>query len=173
MVNLLQHGRELIQAAPLKSSQLEFYAAELLGKLSEQQIITAIKHHSLDNHWPSVNEILAFNQQATRSDKTEIQSLANRAIALLRFPQRDGQDRASEADPEAYSLLMKAGRWYDLHMRSEDPRNLRDLKYELKSLAEDAMRSSKTSTQTLLNPVSNKAQLDSSNHQQPLSLEMK
>jgi hypothetical protein len=151
MVSLLQHGRALIQKEPLKSNQIEFYAAELLRELSEEQILAAVKHHSLDNHWPSVNEILAFNQKASSSDKAQIDSLAQRAIALLRYPQRDGQDAAEKADPQAYALLMKAGRWYDLHVRSEDPRAMRELRYELKTLAEDALKTAKAGSKTLLN----------------------
>lgn len=150
MVNLLQHGRELIQKEPLKSNQIEFYAAELLRELSEEQILAAIKHHSLDNHWPSVNEILAFNQKASSSDKAQIDSLAQRAISLLRYPQRDGQDAAEKADSQAYALLMKAGRWYDLHVKSEDPKAMRELRYELKTLAEDALKTAKAGSQALL-----------------------
>jgi hypothetical protein len=149
MENLLQHGRELIQKEPLKSSQIEFYAAELLTKLSESQILAAIKHHSLDNHWPSINEILAFNQKATSDDKAEAEKLVQRAINLLRFPQNGGSTRASESDPEAYALLSKAGRWYDLHTRCENFRGMTDLRFELKTLATDALRTSKQGHQAL------------------------
>lgn len=143
MENLLQHGRELIQREPLKSSQIEFYAAELLPKLSEQEILAAIKHYSLDNHWPSVNEILGFNQKAVSDDKAEAEKLVQRAIALLRYPQNGGDSKAYEVDPEAFNLLTKAGRWYDLHVRSESPRAMTDLRFELKTLALDAMKTSK------------------------------
>ena len=170
MESLLQHGRELIQKEPLKSSQLEFYAAELLPKLSEADILAAIKHHSLDNHWPSVNEILAFNQKATSSDKAEAEKLVSRAIALLRYPQNGGDSKASESDPEAYSLLMKAGRWYDLHVRSESPRAMTDLRFELKTLAEDALKTAKNGQQTALNSSGNQPQLEASKKQlQPSS----
>lgn len=83
--------------------------------------------------------------------KSESTQLAQRAIALLRYPQRDGQDAAEKADPQAYALLMKAGRWYDLHVRSEDPRAMRELRYELKTLAEDALKTAKAGSKTLLN----------------------
>lgn len=149
MESLLQHGRELIQKEPLKSSQIEFYAAELLPKLTEQEILAAIKHHSLDNHWPSVNEILAYNQKAVSSDKAEAEKLAQRAIDLLRFPQREGHELAAQKDPEAYALLSKVGRWYDLHTRAEHPRGLSDLRHELKTMAEDALRTSKQGQQAL------------------------
>lgn len=150
MENLLQHGRELIQKDNLKSSQIEFYAAELLPKLSECEILAAIKHYSLDNHWPSVNEILAFNQKATSSDKAEAEKLTARAIALLRYPQNGGDSQAYKADPDAYGLLMKAGRWYDLHVRSESPRAMTDLRFELKTLAEDALKTAKNEQQAAL-----------------------
>jgi|DEB0MinimDraft_10_1074344.scaffolds.fasta_scaffold08383_5 hypothetical protein len=83
--------------------------------------------------------------------KSEATQLAQRAIALLRYPQRDGQDAAEKADLQAYALLMKAGRWYDLHAKSEDPRAMRELRYELKTLAEDALKTAKAGSQTLLN----------------------
>lgn len=143
MENLLQHGRELIQREPLKSSQIEFYAAELLPKLSEQEILAAIKHYSLDNHWPSVNEILSFNQKGVSDDKAEAEKLVHRAMALLRHPQTGGSSKAYESDPEAYNLLMKAGSWYDHHIRSESPRAMNDLRFELKRLALDAMKTAK------------------------------
>ena len=149
MENLLQHGRELIQKEPLKSSQIEFYAAELLPKLTEQEILGAIKHYSLDNHWPSVNEILAFNQKAVSDDKAEAEKLVQRAVALLRYPQNGGNTRAAKTDPEAYALLCKAGRWYDLHVRCETPRGMTDLRFELKTLAADALRTSKQGQQAL------------------------
>lgn len=147
MENLLQHGRELIQKEPLKSSQIEFYAAELLPKLSESDILAAIKHHSLDNHWPSVNEILAFNQQAPSTDKAEAEKLAQRAMNLLRHPQRGGHERAQAEDPEAYALLQKVGRWYDVHTRSEH--DLKGLRFDLKEAARDALRTSKEGQQAL------------------------
>lgn len=147
MENLLQHGRELIQKEPLKSSQIEFYAAELLTKLSESDILTAIKHHSLDNHWPSVNQILAFNQKAVSTDKAEAEKLAQRAINLLRHPQRNGNDKAQAEDPEAYALLQKVGRWYDVHVRSEH--DLRGLRFDLKEAAKDALRTANEGQQAL------------------------
>ena len=150
MENLLQHGRELIQKEPLKSNQIEFYAAELLPKLTEHEILAAIKHHSLDNHWPSVNEILAFNQKVVSDDKAEAEKLVQRAIGLLRFPQNGGDSKAFEADPEAYNLLTRAGRWYDLHVRSEIPRAMIDLRFELKTLASDAMKTAKNDHQAIL-----------------------
>lgn len=82
--------------------------------------------------------------------KSEATQLAQRAIALLRYPQRDGQDAAEKADPQAYALLMKAGRWYDLHVKSEDPRAMRELRYELKTLAEDALKTAKAGSQARL-----------------------
>lgn len=151
MINALNYGRELIQKEPLKSSQLDFYAAELLPKLSEMEILAAVKHHSLDNHWPSVNEILAFNQKATSDDKAEAEKLVQRAMNLLRFPQNGGSTRASETDPEAYALLSKAGRWYDLHVRCENPRGMTDLRFELKTLATDALKTAKQGHQALPN----------------------
>ena len=147
MESLLQHGRELIQKEPLKSSQIEFYAAELLPKLSESDILTAIKHHSLDNHWPSVNEILAFNQQAVSTDKAAAEKLTQRAMNLLRHPQRGGNDKAQAEDPEAYALLQKVGRWYDVHVRSEH--DLRGLRFDLKEAAKDAFRTSNEGQQAL------------------------
>lgn len=149
MINALNYGRELIQKEPLKSNQLDFYAAELLPKLTEMEILAAVKHHSLDNHWPSINEILAFNQKATSDDKAEAEKLVQRAINLLRFPQNGGSTRASETDPEAYALLLKAGRWYDLHVRCENPRGLTDLRFELKTLAADALKTAKQGHQAL------------------------
>lgn len=143
MINALNYGRELIQKEPLKSNQLDFYAAELLPKLTEMEILAAVKHHSLDNHWPSINEILAFNQKATSDDKAEAEKLVQRAMNLLRFPQNGGSTRASETDPEAYALLLRAGRWYDLHVRCENPRGLTDLRFELKTLAADALKTAK------------------------------
>jgi len=159
MENLLQHGRELIQKEPLKSSQIEFYAAELLPKLSEQEILTAIKHHSLDNHWPSVNEILAFNQQATSDDKAQAEKLVQRAMNLLRHPQNGGHERAQAEDPEAFELLRRAGRWYDLHVRTESSRGLTDLRFELKTLANDALRTAKQGQQALSSGQDSKSYL--------------
>ena len=147
MEQLLQHGRELIQKEPLKSSQIEFYAAELLPKLSESDILTAIKHHSLDNHWPSVNEILAFNQKAVSTDKAAAEKLTQRAMNLLRHPQRGGHEKAQAEDPEAYALLQKVGRWYDVHVRSEH--DLRGLRFDLKEAAKDALRTSNEGQQAL------------------------
>lgn len=149
MENLLQHGRELIQREPLKSSQLQFYAAELLPKLTEQQILEAVKHYSLDNHWPSINEILAFNQQATSNDRALAEKLVQRAIGLLRYPQNGGHAQAAQTDPEAYALLSLVGRWFDVHMRAETPRGLVDLRFELKTLAMDALKTSKAGHSSL------------------------
>lgn len=159
MIQALNYGRELIQHEPLKSSQVEFYAQHLLPKLSEMEILAAIKHHSLDNHWPSVNEILAFNQKATSSDKAEVEKLTQRAIALLRYPQRNGDKQAAEVDPDAFALLTKVGRWYDLHTRSETPRGLNEIRFELKAIAEDALKTAKQGHHELL---------ESGNRQTPL-----
>jgi hypothetical protein len=157
MENLLQHGRELIQKEPLKSSQIEFYAAELLPKLSEQEILTAIKHHSLDNHWPSVNEILAFNQQATSDDKAQAEKLVQRAMNLLRHPQNGGHERAQAEDPEAYAILQTVGRWYDIHTRTEH--DLKGLRYDLKDAAKTHLQGLKQGQQALSSGQDSKSYL--------------
>jgi hypothetical protein len=74
-------------------------------------------------------------------------ALADRAIKLLRHPQRGGHEKAQAEDPEAYALLQKVGRWFDVHTRSEH--DLKGLRFDLKEAARDAIRSSKEGQQAL------------------------
>lgn len=74
-------------------------------------------------------------------------ALADRAINLLRHPQRGGHEKAQAEDPEAYALLQKVGRWYDVHTRSEH--DLKGLRFDLKEAAKDALRTSKEGQQAL------------------------
>lgn len=77
--------------------------------------------------------------------KKDATALAERAYALLRFPQRDGSRAAQSHDPEAYALLMQVGSWFDVHNRSEHDQ--RQLRLDLKDLAPKAMKEHR---QTLL-----------------------
>lgn len=73
--------------------------------------------------------------------KRDATALAERAYALLRFPQRDGSRAAQSHDPDAYALLMQVGSWYDVHNRSENDQ--RQLRQDLKDLAPKAIKESR------------------------------
>ena len=73
-----------------------------------------------------------------RVSKKDATALAERAYALLRFPQRDGSSAAHRHDPEAYALLMQVGSWYDIHNRSEY--DSKQLRLDLKDMAPKAIK---------------------------------
>lgn len=73
-----------------------------------------------------------------RVSKKDATALAERAYALLRFPQRDGSSAAQRHDPEAYALLMQVGSWYDIHNRSEY--DSKQLRLDLKDMAPKAIK---------------------------------
>lgn len=78
---------------------------------------------------------------------TSPSALVDRAIKLLRYPQRDGQARAQAEDPEAYAVLMSVGRWYDIHNRSEH--DLKGLRHDLKDAARTHLQGTKEGQQAL------------------------
>jgi hypothetical protein len=83
----------------------------------------------------------------TNPSKQSPSVLVERAMNLLRHPQRGGNEKAQAEDPEAYALLQKVGRWYDVHVRSEH--DLRGLRFDLKEAAKDALRSANQGQQAL------------------------
>lgn len=80
----------------------------------------------------AINKELA-ELKGERVSKKDAAALAERAFALLRYPQRTGQSAAQNHDPEAYALLTSIGSWWDVHNRSEF--DLKGLKQDLKELA--------------------------------------
>lgn len=94
--------------------------------------------------------LAAINKQLealTSPHKQSPSVLAERAMNLLRHPQRGGNEKAQVEDPEAYALLQKVGRWYDVHLRSEH--DLKGLRFDLKEAAKDALRTSNEGQQAL------------------------
>lgn len=94
--------------------------------------------------------LAAINKQLealTSPPKQSPSVLVERAMNLLRHPQRGGHEKAQAEDPEAYALLQKVGRWYDVHVRSEH--DLRGLRFDLKEAAKDALRTSNEGQQAL------------------------
>lgn len=83
----------------------------------------------------------------TNPSKQSPSVLVERAMNLLRHPQRGGHEKAQAEDPEAYALLQKVGRWFDVHTRSEH--DLRGLRFDLKEAAKDALRSANQGQQAL------------------------
>lgn len=73
-----------------------------------------------------------------RVSKKDATALAERAYALLRFPQRNGSSDAHRHDSDAYALLMHVGCWYDIHNRSEY--DSKQLRADLKEMAPNAIK---------------------------------
>jgi len=115
----------------------------------------------------AINKELA-ELKGERVSKRDAAALAERAFALLRFPQRTGQSAAESHDSEAYALLTSIGSWWDVHNRSEF--DLKGLKQELREMAPKAM---KESQQAMLRAATEeRLRLDSKLQQRP-SLEAK
>jgi len=94
--------------------------------------------------------LAAINKQLevlTSPPQQSPSALTERAMNLLRHPQRGGNEKAQAEDPEAYALLQKVGRWFDVHTRSEH--DLRGLRFDLKEAAKDALRSANQGQQAL------------------------
>lgn len=104
--------------------------------LVRQAVINALK----SGNKMSLAEIKKHlsDMKGERVSKRDATALAERAYALLRFPQRDGSSAAQNHDPEAYALLMQVGSWYDLHNRSEY--DSRQLRLDLKDMAPKAIK---------------------------------
>lgn len=88
-------------------------------------------------------ELTALTEPPTASPA----ALVERAIKLLRHPQRDGQTKAEAEDPEAYAVLASVGRWYDVHTRSEH--DLKGLRLDLKDAARTHLQGIKQGHQAL------------------------
>lgn len=136
------NGIELSEAG---LAVIEATLADQDEELVKQAVTNALKsgkRMSLQEINKQLSDLKGEN--VSKSDAT---ALAERAYALLRFPQRDGSADAERHDSEAYQLLMKVGSWYDVHNRSEyDQRQLRQ---DLKDFAPEIIKHQRQSLRAL------------------------
>jgi len=127
------NGIELSEAG---LAVIESSLAEQDEALVKQAVTNALKSGNRMS-LAEINKQLS-DLKGERVSKRDATALAERAYALLRFPQRDGSSAAERHDPEAYHLLTQVGSWYDIHNRSEyDQRQLRQ---DLKEMAPKAIK---------------------------------
>ena len=128
-IELNEAGMAVIEAA------LEEEDEELIRKAT----VNALKSGNKMS-LAAINKELS-DLKGERVSKKDAAALAERAFALLRFPQRTGHSAAESHDSEAMALLMKVGSWWDVHNRSEF--DLKGLKQDLKEMAPQVIKEKK------------------------------